>query len=216
MAPLDLLVHAIQPAAGHGAWHGGPTPIGALRGVGAEEAWWRPAPRRKSIWMLTLHIAYWKYAIRRVLDGSGRGGFPRGPSNWPPPPDRPDAALKYEGEIDGLANAAKNYQSQLAQVQEQKRIIDRAETLGNFALSAVESRDWPRAISLLTEAIDTCGQCHSLGELRKNLGLIYCRSGDLESGEKELRAALALKPGDPDIVSALRTISDLRAAGKPH
>ncbi len=92
MAPLDLLVQAIQPAAGHGAWHGGPTPIGALRGVGAGEAWWRPAPRRTSIWMLTLHIAYWKYAIRRVLDGSGRGGFPRGPSNWPPPPDRPDAA----------------------------------------------------------------------------------------------------------------------------
>ena len=68
MAYLDLLVHAIQPAAGQ-AWHGGPTPVGALRGVGAAEAWWRPAPRRKSIWMLTLHIAYWKYAIRRVLDG---------------------------------------------------------------------------------------------------------------------------------------------------
>ena len=69
MAPLDLLVHAIQPASGHGGWHGGPTPIGALRGVGAAEAWWRPTARRKSIWMLTLHIAYWKYAMRRVLDG---------------------------------------------------------------------------------------------------------------------------------------------------
>jgi uncharacterized damage-inducible protein DinB len=92
MTPIPLLVQAIQPLPGRAGWHGGPTPVGALRGVGAEEAWWRPAPRRKSIWMLALHIAYWKYAIRRVLEGSKRGGFPRGPSNWPPPPTEPDAA----------------------------------------------------------------------------------------------------------------------------
>jgi uncharacterized damage-inducible protein DinB len=91
MTPIPLLVHAIQPPAGRAGWHGGPTPVGALRGVGAEEAWWRPAPRRKSIWTLALHIAYWKYAVRRLLEGSERGGFPRKPSNWPLPPDSPDA-----------------------------------------------------------------------------------------------------------------------------
>jgi hypothetical protein len=92
MAPLDLLVRAIQPASGHGGWHGGPTPVGAIRGVGAAEAWWRPTARRKSIWMLTLHIAYWKYAVRRLLDGSARGSFPRAPSNWPSPPGLADPA----------------------------------------------------------------------------------------------------------------------------
>ena len=42
------------------------------------------------MWDLTLHIAYWDYAVRRLLDGSTRGAFPRAPSNWPVPPGRPD------------------------------------------------------------------------------------------------------------------------------
>jgi hypothetical protein len=58
--------------------------------VTAEQACWKPAPRRKSIWTLTLHIAYWKYAVRRSLEGTQRGGFPRRPSNWPKAPERPD------------------------------------------------------------------------------------------------------------------------------
>lgn len=85
IGPMGLLVEAIQPRPGRQGWHGGPTPVGALRGVSAEQARWKPAPRRKSIWSLTLHIAYWKYAVRRMLDGSRRGAFPRGRSNWPEP-----------------------------------------------------------------------------------------------------------------------------------
>jgi hypothetical protein len=30
--------------------------------------------------------------VRRLLDGSGRGAFPRGPSNWPSPPEAADPA----------------------------------------------------------------------------------------------------------------------------
>jgi uncharacterized damage-inducible protein DinB len=89
-AAITLLAEAIQPRSGRGGWHGGPTPLGALRGVTAEQAAWRPGPRRKSIWGLALHIAYWNYAVRRLLVGSARGAFPRAPSNWPAPPDRPD------------------------------------------------------------------------------------------------------------------------------
>ena len=40
--------------------------------------------------MLALHIAYWKYAVRRLLDGSQRGAFPRRPANWPELPKTPD------------------------------------------------------------------------------------------------------------------------------
>jgi uncharacterized damage-inducible protein DinB len=89
-AAITLLAEAIQPRSGRGGWHGGPTPLGALRGVTAEQAAWRPGPRRKSIWGLALHIAYWNYAVRRLLVGSARSAFPRAPSNWPAPPDEPD------------------------------------------------------------------------------------------------------------------------------
>jgi hypothetical protein len=89
-ATVSLLVEAIQPPAGRAGWHGGPTPLGAVRGVTVAQAFWSPTPRRKSIWALTLHIAYWKYAVRRLIEGSPPGAFPRGPSNWPHPPARPD------------------------------------------------------------------------------------------------------------------------------
>jgi uncharacterized damage-inducible protein DinB len=89
-AAITLLAEAIQPRSGRRGWHGGPTPLGAVRGVTAEQAAWRPGSRRKSIWGLTLHIAYWDYAVRRLLEGSARGAFPRTPSNWPAPPAQPD------------------------------------------------------------------------------------------------------------------------------
>ncbi len=87
---VALLADTIRPRVGR-AWHGGPTPVGALRGVTAAQAVWRPGRRRKSIWELTLHIAYWDYAVRRLLEGTARGAFPRSPSNWPVPPGTADA-----------------------------------------------------------------------------------------------------------------------------
>ena len=79
----ELLSWNLQPAPGTRNWHGGPSPLGALRGVGAEQAAWRPAPRRKSIWALALHIAYWKYTVRRHLVATALPRFSRSPSNWP-------------------------------------------------------------------------------------------------------------------------------------
>ena len=89
---LDLLSWNLQPAPGLRNWHGGPSPVTALRGVSAAEAAWRPAPRRKSIWALALHIAYWKYTIRRHLEPGPIPRFPRSPSNWPAPPASAGAA----------------------------------------------------------------------------------------------------------------------------
>lgn len=86
-----LFLENVHPRAGRGAWHGGPTAVGALRGVTAEQAAWEPMPGRKSIWGLVLHIAYWKYAVRRRLEGGKAAQFPRRPSNWPRLPDLPDA-----------------------------------------------------------------------------------------------------------------------------
>ena len=76
----------LRPPTGAKPWHGGPTVLGALRGVSAEVALWKPFPDRHSIWELALHVAYWNYAVERRLAGGPRGGFPRKPSNWPTPP----------------------------------------------------------------------------------------------------------------------------------
>jgi uncharacterized damage-inducible protein DinB len=85
---LDMLDRAFVS---HG-WHG-PTLLGALRGVTPRQAVWRPGPRRNTIWDLVLHTAYWKYVVRRRITGdTERGQFPRAPSNWPSPSDRPTAA----------------------------------------------------------------------------------------------------------------------------
>ena len=55
-------------------WHG-PNLQQSLKGVTAQQAAWRPAPGRHNIWELALHAAYWKYAVRRKLEGGKRGSF---------------------------------------------------------------------------------------------------------------------------------------------
>ena len=85
---LKEALHLLDPPSGERLWYGGATALGSLRGVSAAAAAWRPSPNRHSIWELVLHIAYWKYAVRRRLDPAvPRGSFPRAPANWPAPPD---------------------------------------------------------------------------------------------------------------------------------
>ncbi|MEO6056189.1 MAG: DinB family protein [Gemmatimonadales bacterium] len=89
---MELLLWNLQPPPGRRNWHGGPSPVGALRGVSAEQAAWRPTPRRKSVWEMALHIAYWKYTVRRHLDSGAESRFPRSPGNFPSQPDPADDA----------------------------------------------------------------------------------------------------------------------------
>lgn len=87
-----LLAEHVSPRPGRGSWHGGPTVVGALRGVTARQAVWRPKPGRHNIWELALHIAYWHHTITQRLRGGEREPFPRSPANWPAVPDHPDEA----------------------------------------------------------------------------------------------------------------------------
>jgi tetratricopeptide (TPR) repeat protein len=105
----------------------------------------------------------------------------------------------------GTAHAveAQSYQARFAELQHQRQITDRAETLGNFAIASAAARDWEQAIAQLREALDICGDCRARADLHKNLGLIYCRSGNTKSGEQELREAQKLKSNDPEIQTAL-------------
>ena len=91
MRLLDVLLANIDEAYEKKAWHGANL-RGSLRGVGVEQAVWRPAPPRHNIWELTAHAAYWKYAVRRKLRGDKRGSFPMKGSNWFRSPDSPDEA----------------------------------------------------------------------------------------------------------------------------
>jgi len=68
------------------AWHG-PNLWQSLKGVTAQQAAWRPAPGRHNIWEETLHAAYWKYAVRRRLEGGKRGRFVLKGSNFFPRPE---------------------------------------------------------------------------------------------------------------------------------
>lgn len=78
-------------------WHGGPTVSGCLRGVKADQAAWDPGHGRHTIWGLTLHMAYWKYAVRRRIVQGPKGDFERTPANFPDvPAERSEASWKRD------------------------------------------------------------------------------------------------------------------------
>ncbi len=78
---ITLLLEILDQAYEKKAWHG-PNLKGALRGVSAKAAVWRPEPGRHNIWELLLHAAYWKYAVRRRLSAEKRRSFSIAGSNW--------------------------------------------------------------------------------------------------------------------------------------
>ncbi len=80
---IALLLRIFDQAYDRRAWHG-PNLRGSLRGLKSGEAAWRPDPGRHSIWEITVHAAYWKYAVQRRLTGAKRGSFTLTGSNWFP------------------------------------------------------------------------------------------------------------------------------------
>jgi len=98
---IALLLEILDQAFDRKAWHG-TTLRGALRGLLADDVLARPGPRRHCIWDLTLHTAYWKYAVRRLLTGARRGRFARPGSNWPPLPS-PVSEAAWEEDVALLA-----------------------------------------------------------------------------------------------------------------
>lgn len=80
-AQMDLLLAMVDQAFDHQSWHG--TNLrGSVRGMDAKTAAWRPSQGRHNIWELTVHAAYWKYAVLRRLRGERRGSFALKGSNW--------------------------------------------------------------------------------------------------------------------------------------
>jgi hypothetical protein len=82
---MEILLEMLDQAFVRKAWHG-PNLRGSLRGVDSAQALWRPSPGRHCIWEIAVHAAYWKYAVRRKINGEKRGTFALSGSNWLAPP----------------------------------------------------------------------------------------------------------------------------------
>jgi DinB family protein len=79
--PPQRILTLLDEAYEKRTWHG-PNLKQSIRGVTPKQAAWRPGPRRHNIWELTLHAAYWKYALRRRIEGGKRGSFALKGSNF--------------------------------------------------------------------------------------------------------------------------------------
>jgi len=77
----ELIMALLEEGYEKKTWHG-PNLKQAIKGVTAKEAAWRPGPGRHNIWEETLHAAYWKYEVRRRIEGGKRGSFALKGSNF--------------------------------------------------------------------------------------------------------------------------------------
>ena len=97
--PIELLLQILDEGYEKRTWHG-PNLRQSLRGVNSGAATWRPAPGRHNIWEIAVHAAYWKYAVRRRLQGGRRGSFAMKGSNWfAPPTPATEAAWRQVREL---------------------------------------------------------------------------------------------------------------------
>ena len=86
---LQNLILLLDPDPEKGLWYGGLPTCQAVADLSAEEAAWTPNPSttgRPSAWSFMLHIAYWKYDVRKRLLGNVPT-FGRSPDDWPDLPE---------------------------------------------------------------------------------------------------------------------------------
>jgi len=112
MAKDDLVLDLLDEAYSKKTWHG-PNLKQSLKGVTAKQAAWRPAPGRHNIWELAVHSAYWKYAVRRRIEGGKRGSFALKGSNFFTRPEK-----------NGLTEAA--WRADLALLAAEHRALEQA------------------------------------------------------------------------------------------
>src|SRR3984957_10161710 len=101
----------------------------------------------------------------------------------------PEESKKLQQEFE----TQKHKEADLAQVK----------SLGNEAYVAANKQDWPEAIRILKQALESCQDCEVAAALHKNLGLALCSNGNLDECKQELQEALKLNPTDTDVVKAL-------------
>jgi hypothetical protein len=101
MDSLKLVLTLLDEGYEKKTWHG-PNLKQSIKGVSAKQAAWRPAPGRHNIWEVIVHAAYWKYAVRRRIEGRKRGSFALEGSNFflrPEPGKLNEAAWKADKKL---------------------------------------------------------------------------------------------------------------------
>lgn len=91
MESSQLVLALLDEAYEKKTWHG-PNLKQSLKGVSAEQAARRPGPGRHNIWEVMVHAAYWKYAVRRRIEGGKRGSFVLKGSNFFARPEKGKAS----------------------------------------------------------------------------------------------------------------------------
>ena len=101
MGTAKLVLSLLDEGYEKKTWHG-PNLKQSLKGVSAKMAAWRPGRNRHNIWEETLHAAYWKYAVRRRIEGGKRGSFALDGSNFfvrPEPGKNNEKAWRADREL---------------------------------------------------------------------------------------------------------------------
>ena len=113
-AQIELLLEVLDRSYDLKSWHG-PNLRGSIRGLGAKEAAWRPAPGRHNVWELAVHAAYWKYAVRRRLTGDKRGSFPLEGSNFFA---RPAGQTAWKADVALLVSEHRKLRAEIARLRD--------------------------------------------------------------------------------------------------
>ena len=100
----DLLLGLLDEGFDREAWHG-PNLMGALRGLDAAAALWRPAPGRHNAWEVALHCAYWKQRVRSRLVAGPRQKFPHPGRDWPSLPPEPNSGRPWAPRVSPRSSA---------------------------------------------------------------------------------------------------------------
>ncbi len=107
----DVLLTLLREvaAAPDETWHA--SLAAALRGVDAEQARWRLAPGRPTVWALVRHVTHWKKAVMAALDEGELDWRSWDDGDWGPLPDD-DAA--WDGDREELARIGRLLEQRLA------------------------------------------------------------------------------------------------------
>jgi DinB superfamily len=146
-----IILALLDEAFSRKTWHG-PNLGQALKGVTAEQAAWRPSPGRHNIWEETLHAAYWKYVVRRKLEGGKRGSFVLKGSNFFPRPEK------------GKAHEAA-WRADRAILQNEHRAL--VESVGKFLTSPISDKDLRMLYGVAFHDVYHAGQIRLLRRLQE-------------------------------------------------
>jgi tetratricopeptide (TPR) repeat protein len=102
---------------------------------------------------------------------------------------------------------AEKYTALLKSRMAEQQATSQADTMGNLALAAADRHDYAQAIDQLNRALQVCGECKEKGTLKKDLGLVEARSGNMDAAAITLREAAMLNPSDTDIKTALNIVT---------